>query len=311
MPGSSSTRCRRPARRVLRRGAGQKGSRRGLLDGVPIAIKDVTETRGWPTLNGSLAVDPKGPWIEDAIVVERFRSHGAVIVGKTTTPEFAWKGTTDSKPPRHHPQSLESGLDHLRVERRLRRRGRGRHGRHRHRYGFRGLHSRSGELLQRRRPKAELRSGSGMAREPDDDDRALRTADAYGARCRARTQRDGGPRSEGRIRARRTRPQRARRPRARGQGISHRLDPRPRLRERRPESAENRRRRCPGSLHGTRRASDPREARYRQPHPGRGHHRRYARRSGGAPHRPPPRPPERAGTAHVRCPGAADMAPSL
>ena len=74
-----------------------KGEPRGLLDGVPVAIKDVTETRGWPTLNGSLAIDPKGPWQEDAITVERFRAHGALIVGKTTTPEFAWKGTTDSK----------------------------------------------------------------------------------------------------------------------------------------------------------------------------------------------------------------------
>ena len=88
-------RARRAARASAKRWA--KGEPRGLLDGVPVAIKDVTETRGWPTLNGSLAIDPKGPWTEDAIVVERFRDHGAVIVGKTTTPEFAWKGTTDSK----------------------------------------------------------------------------------------------------------------------------------------------------------------------------------------------------------------------
>jgi aspartyl-tRNA(Asn)/glutamyl-tRNA(Gln) amidotransferase subunit A len=74
-----------------------KGKPIGLLDGVPTAIKDVTETRGWPTLNGSLAVDPKGPWREDAIVVERFRAHGAVLVGKTATPEFAWKGVTQSR----------------------------------------------------------------------------------------------------------------------------------------------------------------------------------------------------------------------
>jgi aspartyl-tRNA(Asn)/glutamyl-tRNA(Gln) amidotransferase subunit A len=74
-----------------------KGRPRGLLDGVPIAIKDVTETKGWPTLNGSLAIDPKGPWREDAIVVERFRAHGAVLLGKTATPEFAWKGVTQSR----------------------------------------------------------------------------------------------------------------------------------------------------------------------------------------------------------------------
>ena len=74
-----------------------KGHPAGQLDGVPIAIKDVTETKGWPTLNGSLAIDPKGPWKEDAVVVERFRASGAVIVGKTATPEFAWRGITESE----------------------------------------------------------------------------------------------------------------------------------------------------------------------------------------------------------------------
>jgi aspartyl-tRNA(Asn)/glutamyl-tRNA(Gln) amidotransferase subunit A len=74
-----------------------KGKPYGLLDGVPVAIKDVTETKGWPTLNGSLAIDPKGPWLEDAVVVERFRTNGAVIVGKTETPEYAWRGITESK----------------------------------------------------------------------------------------------------------------------------------------------------------------------------------------------------------------------
>ena len=38
-----------------------KNQNLGPLDGVPTAIKDVTETKGWPTLNGSLAIDPKGP----------------------------------------------------------------------------------------------------------------------------------------------------------------------------------------------------------------------------------------------------------
>ncbi len=85
----------RDARASARRWAA--GEPAGHLDGVPVAIKDVTETRGWPTLNGSLAISPEGPWPEDAIVVERLRAHGAVIIGKTTTPEFAWKGTTDSR----------------------------------------------------------------------------------------------------------------------------------------------------------------------------------------------------------------------
>jgi aspartyl-tRNA(Asn)/glutamyl-tRNA(Gln) amidotransferase subunit A len=72
-----------------------QGAPRGLLDGVPVSIKDLLLTRGWPTLRGSKTVDPKGPWTEDAPVVARLREHGAVLLGKTTTPEFGWKGVTD------------------------------------------------------------------------------------------------------------------------------------------------------------------------------------------------------------------------
>ncbi|HXR59613.1 MAG TPA: amidase [Burkholderiales bacterium] len=69
---------------------------KGLLDGVPTSIKDLLVTKGWPTLRGSRTVDPKGPWNDDAPAVARLREHGAVILGKTTTPEFGWKGVTDS-----------------------------------------------------------------------------------------------------------------------------------------------------------------------------------------------------------------------
>ncbi|HEX6318254.1 MAG TPA: amidase family protein, partial [Burkholderiales bacterium] len=72
------------------------GQPRGLLDGVPVSIKDLLLTRGWPTLRGSKAVDPNGPWNDDAPAVARLREHGAVLLGKTTTPEFGWKGVTDS-----------------------------------------------------------------------------------------------------------------------------------------------------------------------------------------------------------------------
>jgi aspartyl-tRNA(Asn)/glutamyl-tRNA(Gln) amidotransferase subunit A len=68
----------------------------GLLDGVPVSIKDLLLTRGWPTLRGSKTIDPKGPWNDDAPCVARLREHGAVLLGKTTTPEFGWKGVTDS-----------------------------------------------------------------------------------------------------------------------------------------------------------------------------------------------------------------------
>lgn len=73
-----------------------KGEPRGLVDGVPTSIKDLLYTKGWPTLRGSKTIDPKGPWNDDAPVVARLREHGAVLFGKTTTPEFGWKGVTDN-----------------------------------------------------------------------------------------------------------------------------------------------------------------------------------------------------------------------
>ncbi|MGH3458137.1 amidase [Aeromicrobium sp.] len=66
-------------------------------DGVPVTIKDMFLTRGWPTVRGSTLIDPAGPWDEDAPAVARLRESGAVLLGKNTTPEFAWKGVTDSK----------------------------------------------------------------------------------------------------------------------------------------------------------------------------------------------------------------------
>ena len=68
----------------------------GALDGVPVSVKDVILARGWPTRRGSKTVDPKGPWEDDAPAVARLREAGAVLLGKTTTPEFGWKGVTDS-----------------------------------------------------------------------------------------------------------------------------------------------------------------------------------------------------------------------
>jgi aspartyl-tRNA(Asn)/glutamyl-tRNA(Gln) amidotransferase subunit A len=72
------------------------GQPKGLLDGVPISIKDLLLTKGWPTLRGSKSIDPKGPWNDDAPATARLREHGALLLGKTTTPEFGWKGVTDS-----------------------------------------------------------------------------------------------------------------------------------------------------------------------------------------------------------------------
>jgi aspartyl-tRNA(Asn)/glutamyl-tRNA(Gln) amidotransferase subunit A len=73
-----------------------KGAPLGALDGVPASIKDLVLARAWPTLRGSKTVDPQGPWLDDAPATARLRESGAVLLGKTCTPEFGWKGVTDS-----------------------------------------------------------------------------------------------------------------------------------------------------------------------------------------------------------------------
>ncbi len=66
------------------------------LDGVPATIKDLVLMRGLPTLRGSRLVDPGQDWAEDGPAVARLKEAGAVILGKTTTPEFGWKALGDS-----------------------------------------------------------------------------------------------------------------------------------------------------------------------------------------------------------------------
>jgi aspartyl-tRNA(Asn)/glutamyl-tRNA(Gln) amidotransferase subunit A len=66
------------------------------LAGIPTSIKDLTPTRGIRTARGSL-IDPG--WIpeEDAPVVERLYAAGAVMLGKTNTPELGWKGDSGNR----------------------------------------------------------------------------------------------------------------------------------------------------------------------------------------------------------------------
>lgn len=71
------------------------GEELGSLHGVPIAVKDLTVTAGLRTTFGSKAYADFVP-SEDAISVARLREAGAIIVGKTTTPEFGHKGVTES-----------------------------------------------------------------------------------------------------------------------------------------------------------------------------------------------------------------------
>ena len=74
----------------------RRGAPCGPLDGVPVSIKDLVLTKGWPTLRGSRTVDANQPWDVDAPATARLREAGAVLLGKTTTPEFGCKGETNS-----------------------------------------------------------------------------------------------------------------------------------------------------------------------------------------------------------------------
>jgi amidase len=78
----------RAATRALRRGAALPP-----LHGVPVSIKDNTPTRGIRTTWGSRIFEHHVPEA-DALVVERLRAAGAIVVGKTNTPEFAAGGNT-------------------------------------------------------------------------------------------------------------------------------------------------------------------------------------------------------------------------
>ena len=71
------------------------GERLGPLHGVPFSVKDLLPTRGVRTTMGSLIFADQVP-AEDAVPVRRLREAGAILVGKTTTPEFGHKPLTDS-----------------------------------------------------------------------------------------------------------------------------------------------------------------------------------------------------------------------
>jgi len=85
------------AREAARRAeaAVMAGERLGPLHGVPFSVKDLLFTRGTRTTMGSLIFADQVP-TEDAVPVRRLREAGAILIGKTTTPEFGHKPFTDS-----------------------------------------------------------------------------------------------------------------------------------------------------------------------------------------------------------------------
>ena len=75
---------------------------------MPVTIKDLAVTADLPTQRGSMTM--KGEVFgADTLFVTRLREAGAVVLGKTTTSEFGWKGQPRAAD-RHHPQPLETWL---------------------------------------------------------------------------------------------------------------------------------------------------------------------------------------------------------
>lgn len=66
------------------------------LDGIPVSLKDLTESAGLPARKGSLTVTD-APCEQDSPPARMLREAGAVILGKTNTPEFGWKAITDNR----------------------------------------------------------------------------------------------------------------------------------------------------------------------------------------------------------------------
>ncbi len=72
-----------------------RGGPLGPLHGIPVSIKDLALTRGVRSMGGSFIFEHRVPDV-DAPFVRRLREAGGIMLGKTTSPEFGWKGLGDS-----------------------------------------------------------------------------------------------------------------------------------------------------------------------------------------------------------------------
>ena len=89
----TADRARADARRAA--DAVLKGEALGALHGIPVNIKDLFDTEGVVTAHGS-AIFARNVPARDNVLVARLKAAGAIVVGKSTTPEFGHKGITDS-----------------------------------------------------------------------------------------------------------------------------------------------------------------------------------------------------------------------
>ena len=83
------------------------GEQMGPLAGIPVAVKDIIDTKDLPTELGSPVFAGRQP-AADAFVVTQLKSAGAIILGKTVTTEFAFFGPGETRNP-HDPERTPGG----------------------------------------------------------------------------------------------------------------------------------------------------------------------------------------------------------
>jgi hypothetical protein len=166
-----------------------RGDTLGALHGLPVAIKDVTPTAGIRTTYGSPLFKDHVP-VEDAEVVRRVKAAGAIVLGKTNTPEFAAGANTfnDVFGVTRNPwnPALSPGF-----VRRIGGRGSDRDGAAGTRHGFRLLDPDAGVVLRHCRHPADAGADAESADAARLGSRSgSRPAGAHGRRCRADVGRD-------------------------------------------------------------------------------------------------------------------------
>jgi len=87
--------------------ARRAGQPLGALHGVPVGVKDIIDTQGMPTQNGT-PLDAERRPTKDAAVVARLKAAGAVVLGKTVTTELAYYTPNQTKNP-HDPKRTPGG----------------------------------------------------------------------------------------------------------------------------------------------------------------------------------------------------------
>ena len=187
------------------------GRRRGPLHGIPVSVKDVIDVRGVRTRCGSDAYDAVPT--DDADGVDLWRAAGAVILGKTSTHEFALGVTSPQARNPHDPTRIPGGSSGG-ARSRWRRDG-SRVAGHRHPR----VDPRPGRALRRRRPQADVRHRPHARRRAAVLDDGPRRGDGgLGGGRGARARRAAPGRHRDRARRRRARQPPARRARHRRVG---------------------------------------------------------------------------------------------